>query len=55
MNELEVMIALIVAGFLLLTIGFAKRDHDLGIYTMVLGILLMFCTIGYKLYLELGM
>lgn len=53
MNELEVMITVIVAGFLLLMIGYAKRDSDFGIYTMVLGILMMFSTIGYKLYLEL--
>ncbi|GEM_PF-782201 len=55
MNELEVMITVILAGFILLMIGYARRDRDSGIYTMALGILLMFCTIGYKLYLEFGM
>ncbi|MCQ4326128.1 hypothetical protein NAV26_14285 [Pseudomonas stutzeri] len=55
MNELEVMITVILAGFILLMIGYARRDRDSGIYTMALGILMMFCTIGYKLYLEFGM
>lgn len=55
MNELEVMITVIVVGFILLMIGYARRDRDSGIFTMALGILMMFCTIGYKLYLEFGM
>ena len=55
MNELEVMLTTILAGFLLLMIGYARRDRESGIFTMALGILLMFCTLGYKLYIEFGM
>lgn len=55
MNALEVMIALICLGFLLLTIGYACREHSMGIATLVLGMLIMFSTIGYKMYLEFGL
>ncbi|WP_174236524.1 hypothetical protein [Stutzerimonas nosocomialis] len=54
MNDLEVMIAVIVVGFILLMIGYARRNRDSGIYTIALGILIMFGTIGYKLYIEFG-
>lgn len=53
MNELETMIMLVLAGFLLLTIGYAKRDQTLGVVGILLGILIMFSTLAYKLYLEL--
>lgn len=54
MNELETMIVLIVVGFLLLTIGYSRRDRSSGVITIQLGILIMFSTLASKLYLEFG-
>ena len=54
MRELEVMIGLICLGFLLLIIGYSRRDHNSGVITIMLGILIMFSTLAYKLYLEFG-
>lgn len=54
MSTLEVMIVVIAAGFLLLVTGYGNRDRELGIYTIALGVLLMFGAIIYKFYLEFG-
>ncbi|MNM95886.1 hypothetical protein D3C81_1083450 [compost metagenome] len=54
MNELEVMIGLVTTGFLFLMIGYARRDSSLGVFTIMLGILIMLSTLGYKLHLEFG-
>lgn len=53
MRELEVMIGLICLGFLLLVVGYSRRERDRGVLTMAVGIAVMFATIGYKLYIEL--
>lgn len=55
MNELEVMIAFILVGFFLLMAGYARRDRRLGAFTIMLGILVMLSTLGYKLHLEFVM
>ena len=54
MNSLEIMLALIFAGFVLLLTGYSRRDDKSGIFMLDMGILVMFGTVAYKLYLELG-
>lgn len=54
MNSLEIMLALIFAGFVLLLTGYSRRDDKSGIFMLAMGILVMFGTVAYKLYLELG-
>lgn len=53
MSELEIMISLLLVGFILLLVGYAKREGHTGMCMISLGILVMFSTIGYKLYLAL--
>lgn len=53
MRELEIMIGLLLAGFILLLGGYAKRDDKKGLCMITAGMLIVFSTIGYKLYLEL--
>ena len=53
MRELEVMIGLICLGFLLLIIGYSRREHESGVVMIAVGIGAMFATIAYKVYIEL--
>ena len=48
------MIGLLLAGFILLVVGYAKCDKKKGLCMLTTGILIMFSTIAYKLYLELA-
>lgn len=54
MQQLEIMIALIGLGFLLLTIGYSRREFTYGILMLAAGVGVMFATIGYRIYLALG-
>lgn len=49
MRELEVMIGL---GFLLLMVGYSRRERDSGVLVMAAGIVVMLATISYKIYIE---
>ena len=53
MRELEVMIGLIGLGFLLLMVGYSRRERDSGVLVMATGIVVMLAIIGYKIYIEL--
>ena len=54
MTPLHIMIALLVAGFLLLGIGFSNREHEWGIWLTGLGVLAMFAPLAFKLFVELA-
>ncbi|MCY1379847.1 hypothetical protein D9M69_676080 [compost metagenome] len=54
MDNVQLMIALLVTGFLLLGIGFSNREKDWGVWLTGLGTASMFAPIVLKMYIELG-
>ncbi len=54
MDEVHIMIALLVSGFILLVIGFSQREHDWSLWLTGLGLLSMFAPLALRLYLGLG-
>jgi len=53
MNEIHVMLALLVFGFLLLGFGFNYRERDWGVRLIGAGIVVTLAPIAYRLYLAL--
>jgi hypothetical protein len=49
-----VMITLLVAGFLLLAIGFTNRAREWGVWLIGIGVVSMFTPLVYKVFLELS-
>ncbi|QZX82206.1 hypothetical protein [Metapseudomonas otitidis] len=54
MDHVHLMITLLVAGFLLLGIGFSNREKEWGVWLTGLGTASMFIPIVFKMYIELG-
>jgi|LNFM01.1.fsa_nt_gb hypothetical protein len=54
MDEVHMMLALLVSGFILLAIGFSQREHDWSLWLTSLGLMSMFAPLGLRLYLGLG-
>ncbi|EKM96467.1 MAG: DUF6095 family protein [Pseudomonas sp.] len=53
MDNLDWLLLLILTGFVLLCAGFANRDRQWGIVLLSLGIIVMFSTVSFKLYIAL--
>ena len=51
MQHIDWLIILIGTGFALLGIGFNYRDKEWGVALIALGVLMMFSTITFKLYI----
>lgn len=51
MDSMHWLLSLIVAGFVLLCVGFNYRDNDWGVGLLSLGILTMFSTLAFKMYI----
>ncbi|BBP85279.1 hypothetical protein TUM18999_50010 [Pseudomonas tohonis] len=54
MDNVHIMIGLLVAGFLMLGIGFSNREREWGVWLTGLGTASMFAPILLKMYIELG-
>lgn len=54
MNHIDWLIILIGTGFAMLGIGYNYRDKGWGIATIGVGIMIMFSTIVFKLYVALN-
>lgn len=54
MQHIDWLITLIGTGFALLGIGYTYRDKNWGIALLALGVLMMFSTISFKLYITLN-
>lgn len=54
MQHIDWLIILIGTGFALLGIGFNYRDKNWGVALIALGVLMMFSTISFKLYITLN-
>lgn len=54
MQHIDWLIILIGTGFALLGIGFNYRDKNWGVALIALGVLTMFSTITFKLYITLN-
>ena len=50
MNELEIMIGVTVAGFILLVSGFALCERELGVWLVAVGIAAMLGIVGYQIH-----
>lgn len=50
----NVMIALLITGFVLLAVGFTNRSQEWGVWTIGIGVITMFTPLVYKVLLELG-
>lgn len=53
MANLDWLLLLILTGLTLLCVGFAYRDQRWGIALLSLGIIVMFSTVSFKLYITL--
>ena len=51
MDSMHWLLSLIVIGFILLCVGFNYRDRDLGVGLLGLGVLTMFSTLAFKMYI----
>ncbi|WP_165496876.1 hypothetical protein [Phytopseudomonas dryadis] len=54
MDAFHTMIVLLVAGFLLLGIGFNNRDREWGVWLTGIGVLSMFAPLFFKVFIELS-
>lgn len=54
MQHIDWLIILIGTGFALLGIGYNYRDKNWGIALIAIGVLTMFSTISFKLYIALN-
>lgn len=51
MDSIHWLLTLIVIGFILLCVGFAYRDEQWGVGLLALGVLAMFSTLAFKMYI----
>ena len=51
MDSMRWLLSLIVTGFILLCVGFNYRDRDWGVGLLGLGVLTMFSTLAFKMYI----
>lgn len=54
MDHFNLMLALLIGGFLLLGVGFNFREHEWGIRMLGLGVLLMLIPIALRVHLALA-
>lgn len=53
MNEVHVMLTIIVLAFLLLGIGFNRRDKEWGVVMIAVGVACILGTVAYRIWLAL--
>jgi hypothetical protein len=53
MDEIYIMLALLICGFLLLGFGFNYREQEWGVRLIGVGIVVTLAPIAYRLYLAL--
>ncbi|MFG0380121.1 hypothetical protein ACF8C6_04055 [Pseudomonas sp. zbq_18] len=53
MDSFNIMLALLVSGFLLLGFGFNYREHEWGVRLIGVGVLVTLMPIAFRLYLAL--
>tara|TARA_Y100001951_G_scaffold101058_1_gene105367 strand:- start:431 stop:628 length:198 start_codon:yes stop_codon:yes gene_type:complete len=51
MDSMHWLLSLIVIGFILLCVGFNYRDRNWGVGLLGLGVLTMFSTLAFKMYI----
>jgi hypothetical protein len=51
MDSMHWLLSLIVIGFVLLCVGFNYRDSNWGVGLLAVGILTMFSTLAFKMYI----
>ncbi|MCK9797910.1 hypothetical protein M1B34_09265 [Pseudomonas sp. MAFF 302030] len=54
MSAFHAMLLPILAGMILLAIGFNFRDKNIGVFGMWIGMLLILCTVIYKILAKLA-
>lgn len=54
MQHIDWLIILIGTGFVLLGLGYNYRDQSWGIALLTIGVLMMFSTLSFKLYITLN-
>ena len=54
MSSLNAMLVPIIAGMILLAIGFNFRDKNVGVFTMWIGMLLILATVVFKILTKLN-
>ncbi|HBO4965601.1 MULTISPECIES: hypothetical protein [Pseudomonadaceae] len=54
MKELNIMLLVLVTAFLLLGIGFSRRDKEWGVVLIAMGVICVLATIGYRIRIALG-
>ena len=53
MDSFNIMLALLVGGFLLLGFGFNYREHEWGVRLIGVGVLVSLMPIAFRMYLAL--
>lgn len=53
MDSFNIMLALLVSGFLLLGFGFNYREHEWGVRLIGVGVLVTLMPIAFRMYLAL--
>ena len=53
MDSFNIMLALLVSGFLLLGFGFNYREHEWGVRLIGVGVLVTLIPIAFRMYLAL--
>ena len=52
MQHLDWLILLITTGFVLLCVGYSFRERQWGVAVLAIGVLTMFSTLAFKMYIS---